>query len=126
MYLKAIREEYLFPTVNGNVNVVELAKMPLEKNVKHYDLNEVAKTLYKSIREENELNFVSDSPADELVKCKLNIVLDLIRIKKEELEALNNKKANKVHNDNILAIMKDNNEAKLRTMSNEELAKLLK
>lgn len=126
MFKEASKLKLRFNTVRGLVSIEDLWEMPLiSKN--NFNLNEVAKSIYLELKQDIEIDFVGAiSTENKLESLKLDIVKEIIKDKKEELQAKEQSMINKAHNENIDKLIADKKAEKMRDMTIEELEALRK
>ena len=126
MFKKAIKEKLRFKTVKGMISVEDLFDLPL-KSADKFNLNEIAKTIYSELKSESEIDFVGTSSTEDTTNnLKLEIVKEIIKDKKEEIESKEVALANKTHNENIDELIRKKKEAELENLDIETLMKMKK
>jgi len=116
MFEKASRMKLRFNTPVGRVSVEDLWEMPLE-NPKGADLDKLAISLNKAIKDNNETSFVKKkSLSNTVLDLKFDIVKYIITVKIEEAEARVNAAASKTQLDKLDRLIEQKeNEALLNT-----------
>lgn len=126
MFKKAIKEKLRFKTVKGMIGVEDLFDLPL-KSADKFNLNEIAKTIYSELKSESEIDFVGTSSTEDTTNnLKLEIVKEIIKDKKEEIESKEIDLANKTHNEKIDELIRKKKEAELENLDIETLMKMKK
>ena len=126
IFERGIREKVRFNTFNkGLCNMEDLYDIPLtSKN--GTSLDKIAGGLYKEIQEAVGISFVGDNtPGNNLLELKLEIVKAVIKRKLQEREIKENALANKVRREKIMAILADKEDDSLKGKSPEELKAML-
>lgn len=124
-YKKAIRSKVRWETSKGSISIEQLADLSLS------GLGEIAKGLFKEIEEQEgntRLDFLNENTTvDSILQLKFDIVKDLYNTKKAEIEAERKHIENKAHNERIMKMIYDKEQADLRdNHSIDELKALLK
>lgn len=126
MFKKAIKEKLRFKTVKGMISVEDLFDLPL-KSTDKFNLNEIAKTIYSELKSESEIDFVGTSSTEDTTNnLKLEIVKEIIKDKKEEIESKEIDLANKTYNEKIDELIRKKKEAELENYDIETLMKMKK
>jgi hypothetical protein len=124
IYKQALQQNLRFATSKGVLSTEQLFQLTLT------DLTSVIKTVRKTLKnteDTDDLAFLeSTSTVDKTVQLQFDILKDVYLTKKEQLDEQRTAKANKEHNEKILALIADKKEDKLKNMSEEELLALLK
>lgn len=86
MFLKAAQKKLRFSSSKGLLSVEDLFDLPLNSiRPGVVTLNGVALTIHKALKDEEEISFVADScNCDETMQLRMDIVKEVIRIKKDE------------------------------------------
>ena len=120
-FLKATQQKLRFQTPRGVLGTEQLWDLSLE------ELDQVAVQLdegYKNSKGKSFLN--KKTKKDKTIKLKLDIVLQIISIIQEEQEALQTAAETKSHNQKILGLIAEKQNAELAGKSVEELTEMLK
>jgi len=89
LYKKAAIEKWRFETIQGSIMVEDLFDLPLTS--RRANLNDVAKSINKQIKDAGEEDFVSTSNnVTNVLREKLELVKDIIATKQAEIEAREN------------------------------------
>ena len=121
MFLKATRLKLRWATSRGYLTIEDLWDLSLQ------NLNQLAKTLKKEIKIQEEEDFLEESKEeDTITKLKFDIVLEILNIKKKEYHTSKEAAANKEHNQKILGIIAAKENEELTNKSIEELKQMLK
>jgi len=92
LYKKAAIEKWRFETIQGSVMVEDLFDLPLTS--RRANLNDVAKSINKQIKDAGEEDFVSTSNnVTNVLREKLELVKDIITTKQAEIESRENELA---------------------------------
>lgn len=123
MFEKASRLKLRFDTARGALSTEDLWDLPLKSTVDKPNLNDIAKALYKDLKETGEIvSFVDDTQqADEKLTLKFEIVKHVIAVKKAEAEAKAQEKAKADQKQQILGIIAQKKNEQLSAASIEEL-----
>jgi hypothetical protein len=123
MYKQASKLKLRFSTTKGLLAAEQLWDLTLT------DLSNAIKAVKKVLKkvDDDELSFLNDAnTVDVESQLRFDILKDVYLTKKSEAEALRDAAAAKVHNQKILALIAEKNDDKLKSMSVEDLEKLLK
>lgn len=126
MFETAVKKGYRFPTnIKGLITVEDVYKLPLNSE-KGASLNRCARALKAEMKSEFEEDFVNDKPVEnEDLQMKFDIVMHIIKVKKDEADGIRRAKEIKEHNEKILILMEKNKDKELEGMKNEDLEKML-
>jgi hypothetical protein len=125
MFEKAVREKLTFKSIKGDLLPQDLFDVKLKSN-NNFDLDTIAKTINKEIREESEESFVTESsPSASLNKLRLDIVKHVIAVKLKEKKEKEEATANRERKQRILEILDRKSSEALEAKSEEELRKEL-
>lgn len=123
MFEKATRKKLRFETPVGHLSVEDLWDLPLQG--RGANLDDVAKGLYRKLKDYDETSFVTKSKAkDDTLQMKFDIVKHVIDIKLGEAEAADLARVNKEKKQKILSIIASKQDEKLASSSIDELQKL--
>ena len=124
MFEKASRLKLRFNTIIGTISVEDLWDLPLSTGP--MNLNDLAKSLNKRVKEVEEEDFVAKATKDnEALILKFELVKHVIKVKLEEAEIADNKAEAKEKKQKILAILADKEDESLKGKTKEELVELL-
>lgn len=127
MFEKATRMKLRFATPAGNITVEDVWDLPLtSKSTKKANLNDLAKALYKELKADDEMDFVTRrvKPNEEL-SLKFQITKHIIEVRLAENEAKENEKKAKEKKAMIMQIIADKETETLKGKSLEDLRALL-
>lgn len=119
----ATRIKLRFTSPRGDLTVEQLWDVPL-RSKDGFDLNALAKTANKAVKEMAEENFVDTAvktPEHARREMALEIVKHVIETKVAEEEAAKKRAENKIERDKILAILAEKQDGKLSALSEKEL-----
>jgi hypothetical protein len=119
----ATRIKLRFTSPRGDLTVEQLWDVPL-RSKDGFDLNALAKTANKAVKEMAEENFVDTAvktPEHTRRDLALEIVKHVIETKVTEEEAAKKRAENKIERDKILAILAEKQDGKLSALSEKEL-----
>ncbi len=124
MYKKAARLKLRFQTSRGLLSVEDLFGLSLKS------LEEECRKQFKSMKESNsgaseELDFLGESKVDPEEELKFEILKDIYKTKKAEIDEQKKSVEIKAEKQKILEILKEKQDQSLRGMSEEELKKKL-
>lgn len=129
MFEKASRLKLRFSSPVGSLSVEELWDLPLTSKSAQANLDDIAKSLDKKIREQGEKSFVLDAPADGGANSKnqlrFDIVLYIIGVKKAEADAKKLEVSKREQRQKIMALIAEAEDQELRSKGLDELRKAL-
>jgi cellulose biosynthesis protein BcsQ len=128
LFLEAVRNKYRFDSPQGLLSVEDLFDLPLTSARNGVaNLNDVAKTINKRLKETTEESFVdSVSSTDRKAQKMLDIVKQVIAIKQEENEARRTAAERSEQKQKILEALANRKDQALQNASEEELKEMLK
>ncbi len=129
LFEKAVRWKLRFPSSQGMLSVEDLWDIPLKSNKAGVaDLNDMARHFHAELKEDEELDFVSDpdeeKPDRELV-AKFEIVKHVIAVKIRERDAAEKALETKAKKARILELIAKKQDEALAEKSEEELRSLV-
>ena len=119
----ATRENYHFPSTQGELNIQDLWQLPLTSK-RGASLNDVAIRLDQEINKNTERSFVRSSnpqPGIQTLRRKLEVVTTIIGIIEEERENRKNEKARKEQEQMILSRLAEKKGEAFLNMTEQEL-----
>ena len=129
MFAFATRKKFRFDTCKGQVTVEDLWDLPLTATNGRPNLDDIAKELYKKMKDENEMSFVKPTSQVNkefnIIKAKFDIVKYIIDVKLAEAEAAKKAKEIKARNQRILGLIAQKEDEALASKSKEELLAML-
>lgn len=121
MYKQASRLRLRFQTTIGELSAEQLWDLSLS------ELDGLAVSLEQEYKNSKGKSFLAKKTSkDKSIKLKFDLVLDILTTKAEEAEVLANAAEVKQHNQKILGLIKDKQDAELGELSIEELESQLK
>ena len=125
MFQQAAREKIRFKIPKGLVSVEEVWDLPLTSRSGN-SLNDLAKSLNRSVKASAEEDFVTKKSADDqILILKFDIVKHIISTKLAEAEAEETAVGTKQKNQKILALIADKQDEELKGKTVEELKAML-
>ena len=122
---KASRLKVRFNTVKGDITVEDLWDLPLTSR-NGADLDTVAKSLNKAVKDSGEESFVlKKNSANTTLDLKFDIVKYVIKVKIEEAEASKKALENKGKKEQLLGIIAAKESEDLQGKSLEELKEMV-
>lgn len=126
----ATRKKFRFETSKGQLTVEDLWDLPLTSDTGRPNLDDIAKGLYKEIKEGDEVSFVTSSnivntAAFNVTKVKFDIVKEIIDVKLAEADVAKKAKATREKNQRILELIAQKDDEALASKSREELLAML-
>ena len=124
IFEKASRLQLRYNTEKGQLDVEDLWDLPLTRSI--VSLDNIAKDLNRSIKQNEEESFVVEkSSEDDVLELMFEIVKHIIKIKLEERDAEKKRVENKQKKQRIIEIMTNKEDEALMSKSTEELSELL-
>ena len=110
----------------GNMSVEDLFDLPLTSK-DGVSLNDIAKEIYKNIKEDSGVDFVGEViETDRIEELKLQIVKEIIKDKKDDINRKEESEVKKSHNENIDKLIAAKEAEALSNLSIEDLKALRK
>lgn len=129
MFAFATKKKIRFETSKGMLSVEDLWDLPLTSDNGRPNLDDVAKGIYKAMKEGEEISFVKSNAASNaafnVLKTKFDIVKYIIDVKLAEAEAAKKAKETKARNQRILGLIAQKEDEALASKSKEELLAML-
>ncbi len=119
LYKTAIFENWTYNTPKGILNPQQLCKLPLEI------LDTIAIELNEQFKRSKKKSFLNNEP-DEQAKLALDLILDIMETKQNQIKINQQAKANASYNEKIDKIIATKQEDNLQSLSLEELQALKK
>ena len=120
-FKKAVQQKLRFETAIGLVTVEDLFNLKLTGN-RGLNLDTVAKTINKQLKESEEESFVSKpTTANAELQLKLDIVKEIIADKLQEKKTAEEATANKAKRDKLLALKSKKQDESLESLTEEEI-----
>jgi len=124
LFIKATRQKWRFQTTRGHISVEELWDLPLKSRI-NFDLDTVAKTINKQVKETEEESFITTTAKDTEPKEKLELVKYVISVKLQEAKDKQDAQAKAERKQQILKLLAEKEVEGLKAKSKEELLKEL-
>lgn len=129
IFEQASREKVRFQTQVGAVSVEDLWDLPLSSKTNKPNLDDIAKGLYKELKNnEDAVSFVNKPATSSQTKreqLKFDIVMHIINVRLEENKVAAKTRENAEKRQKIMEILADREENTLKTASTEDLNKML-
>jgi FKBP-type peptidyl-prolyl cis-trans isomerase len=124
LFIFATRNKLRFASIRGELSVEQLWDVPLRSR-DDFNLNTVAKTANKALKEISEESFVETTKTAAHTRCEaaMETVKYIIDVKLAEEEAAKNKATKKQEKEKLLAILAEKQDGKLSELSEKELQK---
>lgn len=124
IFKKATKSQLRFATEVGQLTTEQLWSLNLKQLANA--IKSVNKTLKESSEEEDELNFLSETPKkDSVNQLRFDILKEVYITKQEEIKSAQIQASNKAHNQKIMEMIERKRNQKLEDMSEEDLMKQL-
>lgn len=126
MFEEAARIKLRFVTKAGTLCVEDLWDLPLTSNRGRENLDDIAKGLFKKLREDSEVSFVyKDKKSDSIDQLRFDIVKHIIDVRISENEAAAEAKKRADKKQELLALIADKENEALRGKSLDELKAMI-
>lgn len=126
MFEKASRMKLRFDTPKGQLSAEDLWDLPLTSTTGKANLDEIAKTLFRKLKDEGEVSFVNPAKTgDKTVQLQFDIVKHVIEIRIAERDAAELARVNKEKKQLILGIIAQKENEQLATTSLDDLRKMI-
>lgn len=121
IFKEAAKFKFRFKTSKGLVSTEDLYDIPLKSNDK-FNLNEIAKEIYKNIKSDEGIDFISEViETDRVEEMKLQIIKEIIKDKKEEINLNTEMAIKKSFNAELDKLIQEKEKESLKNLSVEEL-----
>ena len=122
---KAVLQNWFFDTKQGLMTVQQVAQLPLKTTVStKASLENVAQGVYSQLQDKQQQSFVDDVPAGDLkLTQQLEIVKQIIEIKKSALVSANAEVMRKQELQKLQEVMARKQDQSLESMSLEDIQK---
>lgn len=118
MFEKASRLKLRFSSDVGNIATEDLWDLNLKQ------LNTIAKNLNKKLKDAEEEDFLEEKSAEDTkLKLSFDIVLHVLKTKKDELEKRKNAAEKREQQQKLMGILSKKQDASLEKLSEEEIQK---
>ena len=120
----ATRNKLRFASIRGELSVEQLWDVPLRSR-DEFNLNSIAKTTNKALKDVSEENFVetTKTAAHSRLEAMLEVVKYVIDVKLAEEETAKKRAENKLEKEKLLKILAEKQDGKLSELSERELKK---
>ncbi len=124
MFEYVLRNKVRFPSSRGDLTVEQLWEVPLRAR-DDFNLNAIAKTVHKSVKDLSEENFVDiqETSARKRAETMLDVVKYVIDTKQAEEQAAKDRAENKVERERLLKILAEKQDGELSELSIKDLKK---
>jgi hypothetical protein len=122
MFEKATRQKLRFDSSKGQLTVEDLWDLPLTSATGKVNLDDVARTLHRQLKNDDNVSFVKvEQKSDETVQLKFDIVKHIIDVRLAENATANVLRSNAEKKQNLLAIIAQKESETLMGASLDEL-----
>lgn len=125
MFEKAFRMKLRFDSPQGQLTVEDLFDLPLTaKTANRANLDDIACTLHAALQDSSPVSFVEEkSSKNETLELKFEIVKYIIAVRKQENEAKLKLVEKREQKQQLLALLNEKENEALRNLSVEEIRK---
>lgn len=122
----ATRQKFRFPSVKGDLTTEQLWDLPLKKD-NGFDLDSVARAIFKELKAADEESFVevSKDTGQDILEQKLELVKYIIAVKQDEKKKAASRAAMAAERQRLLEVMAKREDEERASMSKEEAEKKL-
>ena len=127
LFIKASRQKFRFASHKGQLTVEQLWDLPLRpRSANSVCLNTVAQTCHNDLNQQDELDFIGGTKADNSVfQDKFDIVMHVISVKKTEEQAVRDALAKREQKQKLMGILANKQDADLQGKSTEEIQAMI-
>lgn len=126
IFEEAARNKVRFQTSKGHLAAEDLFDLPLTSTTGKINLDDMARHLYKELKESEEISFVADKKtSDKVTRLKFDIVKRVIEIRKEEAEVARKAKERRDQKQRLMQLLEQKQDESLQNKSLDELKKML-
>ena len=126
MYKQASKLKLRFDTPNGRLQVEDLWKLPLTGDASTANLDDIARTLSKKVKDAEVESFVVKPPkADPIAQLSLDIVKDVIADRLAEVEAAEKRELNRQKKARLTELLAKKEDAALEELSSDDIRKMI-
>lgn len=126
MFEKASRLKLKFNTAQGTLGVEDLWDLPLTSNKGKANLDDIAKSLSKQLKETDTESFVVKTKrVDETAQLGFDIVLHIIGVKQKENDQLELLRLNREKKQKLLSLIAKKQDESLEGASLDDLKKMV-
>lgn len=127
IFEKASRQDLMFETNKGLLNVTDLWRIPLTSNKDKVNLDDIAKSLHVKLRDDVQISFVSTDKAkvesEDSLRFKIVKHIINVRLSEQKEEQLRCEKAAKKQQ--MLGILAQKEASDLMSLPMDELRKMI-
>jgi len=124
LFINGTRKGWRFNSTRGKLSIEQLWELPLKVRT-NFDLDTVAKTLNKEVKEQEEESFVSTTTKNTELAEKLELIKYIISVKLQETKDKQDAQAKAERRQQILELLAEKEVEGLKSKSKEELLKEL-
>lgn len=122
LILKAARSKFRFNSSKGLLTFEQLWDVPLTNKTSPFSLDNIAKEIYKDVKEGEEISFVVNrSVKSTEASDRLELVKYVISVRKDELQAREDQLKKQEEKKKIMEILERKKDASLENLSEEQL-----
>lgn len=126
IFEQASRLKLSFETGKGSLTTYELWDLPLTSSVGKTNLDDLARSLHRRLRSGDDISFVeTERKSNEIDQLRFDVVKRVIDVRLEEAKKVSEAKERAEKKQKILALISEKQDESLKTMSVEDLKKLL-
>ena len=124
LFIRASRAKIRFQTAVGMLTTEDLWDLPLSAKNK-VDLDGIARNLYNTIREQDDVSFVKPVPKDDYLQLAFDIVKHIIDVRVAERDAAAQAADKAAKKSKLLEVIARKQDQELENASVEELQKMV-
>ncbi len=126
LFIRAAKLKLRFTSPQGMLAVENLFDLPLTSKSGRANLDDIAKSLYGTLKSDNQISFVDDTPQEKPVEqLAFEIVKYVIEVKKAERTAAAAAAERSATRQKIMALIEQKKDAAMGEKSLEDLTSLL-
>ena len=126
MFEKASRMKLRFESGKGAITVEDLWDLPLTSNTGKANLDDIARSIHKKLKSEENISFVSkEKPADSVAQLQFEIVKHIINVRLAENETNAKARDNAMKKQRIRELIAERQDDALKGKSLDELQSMI-
>lgn len=127
IFEQATRQKVRFDTPKGQLTIEDLWDLPLTSTSGRANLDEIARQLFRKVKETEEVSFVTPAPSKDksLTQMKFDLVKRVIEVRLAERDAAAEAEKNRQRKQLVASIIEQKENAALQETSLEELRKMM-
>lgn len=126
VFEKASKKKLRFNTNKGELCADQLWDLPLESKVGALNLDDIARGLFKQLKNDDSVSFVNkENKSDELVQLRFDVVKHIIEVRLAENQAKSQARSNSEKKQQLMEILVQRENEVLKEKSPEEIKAMI-